>query len=250
MKDAYRKASAAARHALELDDSSAEAYATLGLIGLNQPDAWIRTEPEFRRAIQINPNFATAHHWYAYYLLFSGRENEALAEVERARDLDPLSIIINADKGAFLYDVRRYEEAKVPLRRAIELAPEFGQPHETLALIALETGHASEALKEARAALSLAPTNPRTIGEAGYVLAATGQSRDAGRLLATLKNMIRHGAASPVYAALIHMGMGQRSAALDALEETRRLGMTFQGIGQWHAFDELKNDPRFRRIVS
>jgi len=252
VRDSYAKAEAAAHHALELDDTMAEAHATLGLLGLNSRPDWKKVEPEFRRALDLNPNYATAHHWYAFYQLFSGRLAEALAEIEMARRLDPLAVIINADQGEFLYAVRRYEEAEVRLRQAIELAPDFGQPHETLALIALETGHTSEALQEARAGLALATTNPRTIGEAGYILAATGQTGEARKLLATVKDMVRQGSADPVFAALIHMGLGQRSDAMDAIEVTvnAKMGAGLESLMQWHAFDELDADPRYQNLLA
>jgi tetratricopeptide (TPR) repeat protein len=252
-RDSYAKAMAASRRALELDDTLSEAHATLGLIGLNSglPD-WTQTKIELRRALELNPNFATAHHWYAYYLLSSDRLNEALAEMELARQLDPLSAIINADEGDVLYTARRYEEAKARLRQAIEMAPDLGQPHATLALVDLEDGHASNALTEARAGLALDPTNPGTIGAAGYVLAATGHTQEAERLLATLKDLVHRGAALPAYAAFIHIGLGQRKEALDALEEQAnpKTGSPLYNLDRWHVFDELHSDPRFQKLLA
>ncbi|HWC20530.1 MAG TPA: winged helix-turn-helix domain-containing protein, partial [Terriglobales bacterium] len=218
LEDSYAKATESARHALELDETLAEAHATLGLIALNFA-GWASRESEFRRALELNPSYATAHHWYAYYLLFADRHAEAFAEFELARQLDPLSIIINADEGFFLYGERRYDEARSRLRQAIELAPDFDQPHESLALIALETGHRSEALQEARIGLLHGSINPRTLGEAGYVFAASGHPQEAQKLLTTLKDMVARRSASPIFLAFIYIGLGQRNAALDAIEE-------------------------------
>jgi TolB-like protein/DNA-binding winged helix-turn-helix (wHTH) protein len=243
------KAVAAARRALDLDGTLAEAHATVGFLTLIGP-TWKESEPEFRRALQLNPNYATAHHWFAYYLIFSNHIDEALAEVEVARQLDPLSPVINADEGEFLYTARRYDEAKVRLRQAIELEPELGQPHETLALIELETGQASEALQEARLGLALDPANPRTMGEAGYVFAVTGNRREAGQLIASLKEMTNSGSAFPAFPALIYLGLRQREDALDALRENFRIGAGFAGLVQWHAFDELRTDPRFQKLMA
>jgi TolB-like protein/DNA-binding winged helix-turn-helix (wHTH) protein/Tfp pilus assembly protein PilF len=252
LRDNFTKAVAAARHALELDDTLAEPHATLGLIGLNSYPDWMHAEPEFRRALELNPNYATAHHWFAFYLFFSGRRNEALAEMERARQLDPLSAIINADEGHFLYSVRRNDEAKARLRQAIELEPDLGQPHETLALIDLDTGHTSDALIEARIGLALDPNNPRTIGEAGYVLAAAGQTEEARKLLVTLKSMVRRGTALPAFAAMIQMGLGQQDEALDSLAEMSgpSIGAGLQGLDQWHIFDRLHDEPRYQKLVA
>ena len=250
MRDGLTKAAAAARHALALDNTLAEAHAVLGFIGLNSPD-WTLAEPEFRRALKLNPNYATAHHWFAFYLLFAGRDAESLAQMELARQLDPLSAILNADEGHFLYVERRYQEAEARLRQAIELAPDFGQPHETLALIDLETGRASDALREARAGLALAPTNPRAMGEAGYVLARTGQDKEAGKLLSTLKEMARRGSDYP-FSAFIQVGLGQRNEALDSLKILAHSDMyaSFVALGQWHFLDELKADPRYRKLLA
>jgi TolB-like protein/DNA-binding winged helix-turn-helix (wHTH) protein/Tfp pilus assembly protein PilF len=249
----YAKAETAARRALELDDALAGAHATLGFIGLYRRNAdWMQTGSEFRRALQLNPSYADAHHWFAYYLFFSNRRDEALAEIILAQQLDPLSAITDADAGQFLYAVRRYEEARVRLRQAIELEPEFGQPHETLALIELETGHAADALREARAGLTLDPNNPRTLGEAGYVLAATGETEAAEKLLATLKDLDRRGSSSPAYSALVEMGLGQRDQALDAVEEWAKLNPNgaFYALAQWHGFDELGTDPRYHKLLA
>ena len=249
--DSYAKATASAHHALELDDSLAQAHATLGLIGLNQSPDWMQMEPEFRRALELNPSYAPAHHWFAFYLYFSDRRDEALAEMEIARQLDPLSAIINADEGTFLYAVRRYEAAKARLRQAIELAPDFGQPHETLALVELESGNPSAALNEARAGLALDPNNPRTIGEAGYVLATSGHADDARGLLARLKNLDRQGSGRPVFAAFIYVGLGQRNDALGALEqatEPKILGL--HSLGLWHILDALQDDSRYQKLMA
>jgi TolB-like protein/DNA-binding winged helix-turn-helix (wHTH) protein len=249
-EDTYAKAAAAAHQALELDDAVAEAHATLAFIGINMSPIGSRVEPEFRRALQLNPNYATAHHWFAFYLVFSERNSEAFAEMELARRLDPLSAIINADEGQFLYGERRYEEAKARLRQAVELAPEFGQPHLTLALIELETGNRPDALKEARTALALDPNDPRSLGEGGYILAATGHTAEARKLLPPLKDMIHRGAALPLFAAFIHIGLGQRNDALDSLEEMTNLKFGgVHGLAQWHVFDGLETDPRYQKLL-
>ena len=201
------KSESAARKALELEDGLAEAHATLGLIGLNRVKDWAHSEVEFRRAIEIDPNFATAHHWFAYQRVVAGRPDEALNEITLARELDPLSAITNADEGHFLYAARRFDEARTRLRRAIELGPELGQPHASLALVELETGHADIAAREAHAGLALDGTGPLTMAEAGYVFAVVGERTAAERLLAELKALADHGGA-PMYPAMVEVGLG------------------------------------------
>jgi TolB-like protein/DNA-binding winged helix-turn-helix (wHTH) protein/Tfp pilus assembly protein PilF len=248
VQETYAKATAAARHALELDGTLAEAHAALGIIALNAR-VWEPSGPEFRQALALNPNYATAHHWLAFYLFFLGQTDEAIAEVETARQLDPLSAIINADEGAFLYAANRYGEARVRLRRAIELQPGFDQPHETLALTDLETGNPSEALKEARAGLALGSTNPRTLGEAGYLLAATGHTDEARKLLLALQEMARHSADEPLFEALIDVGLKERDQAVGALEQDAKI-FGIVGLSQWHAFNQLNADPRYQRLIA
>ena len=170
--------------------------------------------------------------------------------MEEARQLDPLSAIINADEGELLYVARRYDEAKARLRRAIELAPDLGQPHETLALIALETEHPSDALSEARTGLTLDPANPRTMGEAGYVLAVTGHPDEARKLLADLNRMIGRGSAYPAYAGLIDIGLGQRGDAIHAIEESAKVNPRPEGLIQWHAFEQLQADPQYQKFLA
>jgi TolB-like protein/DNA-binding winged helix-turn-helix (wHTH) protein/Tfp pilus assembly protein PilF len=244
------KAVAAARRALELDEGLAEAHATLGLIILQRSPEWIRSEPEFRRAIELDRNNAVAHDWLAYPLFFADRRDEALAEIALARQLDPLSPSTNADEGHFLYAAHRLDEARTKLERAIELAPEYGQPHGTLALVELESGHRAEALKEARAALELDPNSPRIMGEAGYVLASTDHAAESRALLAALQDAARRGAFTPVFSAMIEIGLGQRDQALESLTGMVDSGYALEGLVQWHAFDELSADSRFKKLLA
>ncbi|HEX7895525.1 MAG TPA: hypothetical protein VF447_15105, partial [Terriglobales bacterium] len=248
VQETFAKARAAALRALELDNTLAEPHAALGIIALNVRD-WKPSGPELRLALDLNPNDATAHHWYAFYLFFSGKTEEAIAESETARQLDPLSAVINADEGIFLYSSRRYGEARVRLRQAIDLEPNFDQPHETLALVNLETGNPSDALKEAHAGLALSSTNARTLAEAGYVLACTGHTDEARKLLASLKAMSGNGAPEPIFEALVEAGLKDHDAAVQALEEdARTFGLV--GLFQWHAFDQIASEPRIRQLVA
>ena len=252
LRDIYAKGVSAARHAIELDDTLADAHATLALIGLNY-GPWDpgQVEKELRRALQLNSNYATAHHWYAFYLRFAGRNSEALAEIERARQLDPLSAAVTSDEGFFLYGAGRFEEARARLRQAVELAPDFGWPHATLALIEWESGNTSRAVNEARAALTLDAEDPSVMADAGYVLAVTGHAEEARKLLARVQALVQHGSASPRYAASIELGLGQRQQALNSLQAMEKLGFgaAVPGLVQWHYFDQLKTDSRYQKLL-
>lgn len=254
IEDSDMKAAEAAHHALALDDGVAEAHATLGMIAVHH---WVlhseEGDREFQRALQLNPNYATAHHWYAFARLFSDKRSEALTQIDLARQLDPLSAIINADEGHFLYAAERYPEAEARLHQAIELAPDLGQPHETLALIDLAEGRKVDATAEARTGLALDSNNPRTMGEAGYVLAATGHSREARRLLSSLENRIRRGAAPPMLGALIYIGLGDRTEALNIME---KVAASTNNSGpyvwsQWQpVLDQLHFEARYQRLAA
>ena len=246
-EDSFTKARRAATRAIQLDDSLAEAHTALAMVALNHWQAESRlAEREFHRALELNPNYATAHHWYSFYLVLSDRTHEALAELERARDLDPLSAIINADEGQLLYASGRFEEAKARLRQAIELMPDLGQPHETLGLIDLEEGNIADAAREARTGLELDSDNPRTIAEAGYLMARTGRTAEAVTLLADLNRRIREPSAFPAF---IYMGLGERDRVLDVLRQNVKVDGGLQALHQWRIFNPLQSDLRYRQLV-
>ena len=234
------KATAAARRALELDDSSAEAHAMLGFIALDTQPDWKHSDIEFRRALELDPSSADAHHGLAFFLLFAGRGEEAVAEIGLARQLDPLSPGINSSEGHMLYATHHFNEARLRLRRAIELAPESGLPYSTLALVEMESGHPEEALKAARTALAFSVDDPSIMGKAGYVLARTGHPAEARALLAILEDPNRRGGLSATYAAMIEVGLGDKERAIATIREEMRIkGFGTYGFGQYHIFDEL-----------
>jgi TolB-like protein/DNA-binding winged helix-turn-helix (wHTH) protein/Tfp pilus assembly protein PilF len=248
--DAFTEAESLAEHAISLDDNLAQAHAILGFIKVSDQTAWKQSETELRRAIAIDPSLAEAHHWLAYWLLFHGRLDEALAEIAEARSLEPMSAITNADEGHFLYIARHYVEARARLARAMELAPELGRPHGTLALIEWETGHPEEAKLQAHTALELDPISARTKGEAGFVLASTGEVTEANRLFETLFGLVPRQAGAPVYAALVALGLGQFDKALELMKLNVPANiMNLHALVQWHCFDKLVGDVRFRRLM-
>lgn len=248
-RETYAKSTAAARRAIALDRKLAEPYATLGVIELND-GGWQKAGADLQHAIELNPNLATAHQWQAYYLLFSGQLNDAIGEIESARRLDPLSGSINADEGHILYAARRYRDAAVRLRQAIELAPDNGQAYETLALNDLETGDLTDAVRQARAGLTLSSTNPLAVGEAGYVLARTGHAGEARDLLRILEGMAARDSGRPTYLAMIYMGLGEPQQALKQLQLQAKNFGGLEGVPQWHAFDELRHDPQYEEIIT
>lgn len=142
------KAKAAALKALTLDDSLAEAHVSLALVAENYDYDWQTAEKEFRRAIQLNPDYATAHQWYAEYLGWQGRFDEALAESERARQLDPMSLIIATDRGTILFYAGRYDRAVQQFSAVLDMNPEFSNARSCIISTYVQQGNIAEALKE------------------------------------------------------------------------------------------------------
>ena len=137
-KDAMPKAKAAALQALELDESLAEAHNSLAYAKLYYDWDWNGAEKEFRRALELNPNYAIAHHWYHEYLVAMGRFEEGHSQILRAQELDPLSLMISADVGWGFYFARRYDDALEQLRKTLELEPNFVMAHFILGLTYLQ----------------------------------------------------------------------------------------------------------------
>ncbi|MCR4404156.1 MAG: tetratricopeptide repeat protein [Candidatus Acetothermia bacterium] len=178
-REGYPKAKEAVLKALELDDNLAEAHASLALIQWEYERKLAEAEAEFKQALELNPNYAPAHHWYALLLHRAGRNEEALAELEKALDLDPLSPIINSWFGSVLQSVGRLEEAKEQYRRTLELAPGFVHAHLGLGELKWLSWDWKGAEKEIKRAIQLAPDSP--LGHIGYAyhLMALGRTADS-----------------------------------------------------------------------
>jgi tetratricopeptide (TPR) repeat protein len=241
------QARAAALKALQLDDNLPEAHAALALIVQNHDYDWQTSEKEFKKAIELNPNYATGHHWYAEHLAWLGRFDEALRESERARLLDPLSLIIATDHGAILYYSRQYDRAIAQLTSVRELDPEF--PRTTIIFAAYAQ---KGMLAEAQADLE-----KHTHGEApwawsnfAYTYARAGQKEKAAR---ELKKLLDSNQRRPIDATLIvqaYIGMGNNDQALAWLEKAHAQhsnGLT--GLKVDPLYDPLRSDPRFQHLM-
>lgn len=225
----YRQqAHAAAMQALRIDARLAEAHATLGYLRMRNWE-WRTVEHEFRRAIEIDPDYATAHQWYSIFLELQGRSDEAIAEALRAQELDPLSPIINESLGSRLYFARRYDRARQQLRRTIETQPSFQAARETLAMVELQTGRIGDAL---------------AASPSGYAFARSGQTAKARAALADLQHQ------DPVEAARVHLALGERALALQSLERAYAQHadhLVFIKVDP--SWDGLRTEPRFEALV-
>jgi len=244
------KAKAAAEKALALDDSLAEAHASMGLIYYCYFKG-AESAKEFERAIQLNPNYATAHHWYGRLtLVMIGQLDRAMAEAKRAYELDPVSPIIHADLGGVSLAARRYDEAIQQLRATLEVDPEFYWAHRWLGMALELKGDTQGAIAEYKRAIEL-NDDPSTLAFLAHAYASIGRHEEARQLLAQLTEKAKTRYVQPYAFALVHLGLGEKDQALDWLEKAvQGAGATFLNFIKTDAFfDPLRCDSRFEAVV-
>jgi TolB-like protein/DNA-binding winged helix-turn-helix (wHTH) protein/Tfp pilus assembly protein PilF len=246
--EAIPKARAAALRALQLDDSLAEAHTSLALVSEMYDYDWQTAEKEYRRAIQLNPQYATAHQWYAECLSFEGRFSAALEESERARQLDPLSLIIATDHAVILYFARQYDRAIEQFRAVLAMEPNFSRAH-MLVYAYAENGMFPEALAET-GRWHNADGSP-TWEMKAYVYGRYGNKKQAERALAQWK---QGSLGRPVVGtfALLHayIATGRKEEALALIEKSyREHSSLVTTLRVEPALDPLRDDPRFQEIL-
>lgn len=251
-KQAMPKAKDAARKALKIDSSLAEAHTSLALIHLYYDWDWKAAEHEFQQAIALNPNYATAHHWYHEHLTAMGRFEEQMAEILHAEELDPLSLIINTDVGWGLYFARKYGQAIEQLRRTLELDSNFAVAHLMLGLAHAQENRLDEAQASIQRSLELLRDDPLTlaIGALGYVHAVSGRKTEARAVIKRLSELKQLRYASEYCQAMVLAGLGENAAAIKCLERAfierydRLIYLKVEPI-----FDVLRNEPAFRSLL-
>jgi len=244
------KAKAAAEKALQLDDSLADARTSLGAINFWYDFDWTGGERELRRAIALNPSSAEAHFQYGYLLMFEGRFDESLAEMRRASDLDPLSAEITNDIALPLMFQAKYEAAREQSRKALELAPGFDFAQLSLGSIDSHAGKFTQAITEFEKALKLTSTPQVVLPALGYAYAKNGERGKAQAILAELNQMSSRRYISPLCAAIIYVGLGDKQRALDGLEKAyaaRSQFLAYLKIDE--TWDPLRSDPRFIELL-
>ena len=249
--EAMPKAQTAALKALQIDEGLAEAHTSLALIAEMYDWDWQTGEKEYRRAIQLNPNYATAHHWYAEFLAFQGRFDEALAESERARHLDPLSVIIAADRGAILYFARQYDKAIEQFRAVLDMEPNFPRAHFILGAY-VEKGRFADALAhiESWRRAESAPT-PWPWAKEVCVYSRSGQPAKARQALAKLEQWKREGRLdlAPTFAEA-YICMNNQDEALARLQKAyEEHSSTLTSLKVDPIYDPLRSDPRFQELL-
>ena len=248
--ETFPYAKVAVRKALALDDSLAEAHTSLAFVTLYYERDWANAEREFRRAIELNPNYANGHHWYAEFLSLVGRHAEAIAESERARELDPLSNIINTWVGSRYFFARQYDKAIEQYRNAVEMDPGFVPVHLVLGH-ALEQKHLyQEAIAELEKAVSLSGGSPVYMASLAHAYGVAGRRGQAKKLFDDLSKLSEQRYVSSYDLALASLGIGETDQAFTLLAravDERSPRAAFLGVDP--RFDGLRSDARFKELM-
>jgi len=246
-KEALPRAEAAAIKALELDSTLGEAHTSLAFTLDGFDWDWGSAEREFKRALELNPGYATAHHWYAWHLALVGRNAEAIAEMKRARNLDPLSLIISADLAELLVIAHSYDESIEQSRKTIEMDPNFALAHNQLAQAYIQKEMHNEAISELEKAVRLSGGSPICTANLARAYAASGRTNEALKLLSDLKK-----GSNPVYSrateiAMVYAALGDKNQAMSWLEKGYEERFN-PGVLLRPGFDPLRSDPRFQDL--
>jgi TolB-like protein/DNA-binding winged helix-turn-helix (wHTH) protein/Tfp pilus assembly protein PilF len=247
-KEAFPKAKAAAIKALELDSTLGEAHNSLAFV-LDAFDWNLDAAgKEFRRAIELKPGYATAHHWYAWHLSLLGRFDEAITEMRKAENLDPLSLIINADLAELLVIAHSYDESIRQSRKTIEMDPNFALAHNQLAEAYLQEHMYAEAVAELQKALKLSGDSPTCIANLARAYVASGKRTEAAKLLDDLKKRSSSGYSDVSEIAMIYAALGDTDQAMNWLEKSYEEGFN-PSVLLRPGFDPLRSDPRFQNLL-
>jgi TolB-like protein/Tfp pilus assembly protein PilF len=247
-EEAIPRAEAAALRALQIDDTLAEAHSSVASLRQNKFD-WEGAEREYKRALELNPSYATGHHWYAFYLVALGRVDEAIKEARRALQLDPLSIGINKDLALIFFYARQPDLAIEQYEKTIELDPTFALAHQGLGRAYLQKGMHEEAIQHIRRAQLLSDT-VATSSALAHAYAVTGNADEARTILERLLERSTRTYVPPTSIAVVYVGLGENDQAfkwLDKAHAVRDEGLLMVKIHP--LFEGLHPDPRFQELL-
>jgi eukaryotic-like serine/threonine-protein kinase len=241
----------AATRALQIDDSLAEAHASLADMKYQFEWDWAGAEQEFQKAIALNRNYATAHQWYSNYLSTASRFEQSIEEIQIARRLDPMDLMIRTDEGLAYHLAGNDEKAIALLRQTVELEPNFPLARVYLALAAAKPGSMETSIAESRKAMELMEGEPEAIALYGYACGVAGRRSEALRAHAMLEELSRRRFVSATAMAALHVGLGEKAEAIAALEDAhaeRDGWLVYLRVER--LFDPLRAEPRFQRLVA
>ena len=248
--EAMPKAKAAAQKALQLNDGLAEAHASLAHINMVYDWNWTSAEKEFKQAIELNPNYAGAHEWYAEFLAARGRESEALSEMKRARDADPLLVLMHAAVAEALYYSRRYDDVISQCQQTLELDPDYPLAHFHLGRAYMGKNMYPEAIAEYQKAQASLGETPAILMAIGYANAKAGDRAAARKALEELRAQSKRRYVPALYFAAIYTGLGDSDAGLLWLEKAYREHSEYLiYLNVDPMADTLRASPRFQAIL-
>jgi tetratricopeptide (TPR) repeat protein len=249
-REAMPLAEAAAKKAVQLDNSLAQAHASLAVTEWTYEWDRAGAGDEFARAIALNPNYATAHQWRGLYLNYIGRFQEALEEMQRAEELDPLSLIIQVNIGRCYYYARHYDKASELLKQLEQKEPNFWMAPAALGQTYLANGRFDDAVRELDRARTLSPSALRNLGVLGDAYGRDRRRKHALRIAADLDTLSRTRYVPPIYSALVHMGIGDKTRAFTLLDKAfaERSGWMME-LNVEPEFDPLRADSRFQALL-
>jgi TolB-like protein/DNA-binding winged helix-turn-helix (wHTH) protein/Tfp pilus assembly protein PilF len=247
-KEAFPKAKTAAIKALELDSSLGEAHNSLAFVLDGFDWDFDAAGKEFQQAIELSPGYATAHHWYAWHLSLLRRYDEAIAEMRKAENLDPLSLIINSDLAELLVIAHSYDESIRQSRKTIEMDPNFALAHNQLAQAYLQKHMYDEAVAELQKAVQLSGNSPTCIANLARAYVASGKRGEAAKLLGDLKKRSNPGYSNASEIAMIYAALGDKDQAMNWLEKGYDERFN-PGVLLRPGFDPLRSDSRFQNLV-
>jgi eukaryotic-like serine/threonine-protein kinase len=248
--EAFPKARSAATRALALDDALAEAHTSLAFVNLGYDWDWQAAEREFRTALSLNPGYATAHLWYALFLVAMQRHEEALAEMRKAEALDPLSLPIKANLGWLLYMGRDYDAAIAQLKKTLEIEPNFLLARRRLWQVYAIKGMYEESAAEFEKALAIAGEDLETLASQAYFYGLSNKPEEATSLLEELADVSCHHYVPAYFFARIFIGLGDKDRAFKFLEmayEERYGLLAYMNVEP--ELDSLRDDPRFADLA-
>lgn len=249
-QEAFPKSKAAAVTALQLDPDLAEAHTSLAAVSWLLDWQWEVAQTEFERSLNLTPNYPTANHWYAEYMMTMGQGAEAIARMKKGQELDPLSLIINVAVGWALYLARRYDEAIEQLLRTVELDPNYPVAYWILGLVRRAMGCFDLAIIDGEKSVNLSGGSPLMRAALGHTCGIAGRTKEASEALDDLTKLAEQKYVAPYFLAGIQIGLGENDRAIEYLEKS------FEEHSHWLLYlhldpgmDALRGHPRFQDLL-
>jgi eukaryotic-like serine/threonine-protein kinase len=248
-KESADKAQTAARKALTLDETLAEPHTTLATLFENNWD-WANAEKEYKRVLELNPNYATGHQWYGEFLTERGRFDDGLIELRKAQELDPLSPIAYVSMASVLAGMHRYDEGIQQIKKAFEVDQNFSRAHAVLGLLYLLKGKGTDAIQETRKAVELSDSSLEYIANLGFIYGSLGQKEEAEKILKKFLQLEKQQYVSPYLIGALYLSTGDNDQAFvwfNRAVEKHETAMLYMKIDP--TFDPIRRDSRFAELM-